>query len=196
MEIFKEKAWESLGEAIPTEAQDTNAAPTSASSPERQWYAVHVRRHFEKKTASTLHRKGIETFLPVLREVHRWSDRRKMVEEPLFAGYTFVRLVLERSIRLQILQTPGVLGFAGNQRQPDCVPQIQIEDLRRLLGSDAGCALRPFLHAGQKVRIRGGALDGIEGVLQKNDRKHLVISIECIQRSVAVKIDGYGVELV
>jgi transcription antitermination factor NusG len=196
MEMFKEKAWESVGGAMPAIAQDKNAAPMSASRPERQWYAVHVRRQFEKKTASTLHRKGIETFLPVLREVHRWSDRRKMVEEPLFAGYAFVCLVLEPSIRLQILQTPGVLGFAGNQRQPDSVPQSQIEDLRRLLCSDAGCALRPFLHAGQRVRIRGGALDGIEGVLQKNDSKHLVISIECIQRSVAVKVDGYGVELV
>jgi hypothetical protein len=56
--------------------------------------------------------------------------------------------------------------------------------------------LSPFLTAGQRVRIRGGCLDGLEGILKENDASHLVISIESIQRSVAVQIEGYELELI
>jgi transcription antitermination factor NusG len=173
---------------------DTNPAALASTSP-GQWYALHIRCRFEKKAAFALRRKGIETFLPLLRQAHRWSDRRKIVEVPLFAGYEFVCLELEPQVKLQVLQTPGVLGFTGSQHEPTAVPQMQVAALQRLLLSDSDCALRPFLRAGHKVRIRGGALDGIEGILQANDRNHLVISIACIQRSVAVRIDGYSLEL-
>lgn len=188
--------WESLSGAMPGENEGTTASPGVLSTPQPEWYALRIRYRFEKKAATTLHRKGIEVFLPLLRQTHRWSDRHKIVEVPLFAGYEFICVALEPKAKLQVLQTPGVLGFAGSQHEPSPVPKTKIEDLRRLLCSDLECALRPFLHVGQKVRIRGGALDGIEGVLQENDNRHLVISIECIQRSVAVKIDGYSLELV
>lgn len=161
-----------------------------------QWYALQIRCRFEKKAAAHLRRDGIETFLPLLRQCHRWSDRRKVVEIPLFPGYGFVSLQLEAKLKEQVLKAPGVIGFAGSQREPSAVPLTQIAALQRLLRSDADCSLRPFLCVGQRVRIRGGALDGIEGVVQENDRNHLVISMECIQRSVAVRIDGYSLELV
>ena len=161
-----------------------------------QWYALHIRCRFEKKATAHLRRNGIETYLPLLRQRHCWSDRRKLVEIPLFPGYGFVSLQLEAQLKEQVLKAPGVIGFAGSQREPSAIPPIQIAALQRLLRSDAVCALRPFLCAGQKVRIRGGALDGIEGILQENDHNHLVISIECVQRSVAVRIDGYSLELV
>jgi|SRR5438270_6319156 transcription antitermination factor NusG len=193
MGAFKQGTWDSLSGAVPGETVNTSAA---VSGLHNQWYALQIRQRFEKKAATALRRKGIETFLPLLRQAHRWSDRRKIVEVPLFAGYEFVCVPLEAAIKLQVLQTPGVLGFAGSQHEPGAIPQSQIEALQRLLRSDANCALRPFLHAGQKVRIRGGALDGIEGILQENDRKNLVISIECIQRSLSVRIDGYSLELV
>jgi transcription antitermination factor NusG len=65
-----------------------------------------------------------------------------------------------------------------------------------LLVQKLRCALSPFLTAGQRVRIRGGCLDGLEGILKENDASHLVISIESIQRSVAVQIEGYELELI
>ena len=160
-----------------------------------EWYALQVRPRFEKKAESQLHSKGIETFLPLLRQVRWWSDRRKLIETPLFSGYEFVHIILSTEDRLLVLRTPGVISFVGFPSGASPVAESQIESLRRLLNTRTECSMRPFLRTGQKVRIRGGALDGIEGILQE-DTKHLVVSIDCIQRSVAVRIEGYELEAV
>jgi transcription antitermination factor NusG len=141
-----------------------------------------------------LRSQGIETFLPVVREVRCWSDRRKLIETPLFLGYEFVHIHLSREERLRVLQTAGVVHFVGFPTGATPVADSQVESLRRLVNSNAECPLRPFLRTGQRVRIRGGAMDGVEGILEESDCKHLVVSIDCIQRSVAVRIEGYTLE--
>ena len=88
------------------------------------------------------------------------------------------------------------MGFVSTHGDASSVPSRQIDDLRRLLGQKTPCALRPFLTIGQRVRIRGGCLDGLEGILSHSSQKTLVISVECIQRSVEVTIEGYELELV
>jgi transcription antitermination factor NusG len=97
--------------------------------------------------------------------------------------------------RLTTLQTPGVLGFVGIRGVALPIPAKEIEDIQTLLAQNVTCALYPFVRVGQHVRIRGGCLDGVEGLLvAKNSDRSLVVSIELIQRSVAVRIDGYDVE--
>jgi len=81
-------------------------------------------------------------------------------------------------------------------RDAAIVPQKQIEDLRLLLAQAVRFSLYPFLRAGQRVRIRGGCLDGVEGLLTQRDKDKLVISIESIQRSLAIAIQGYEVDLI
>ncbi len=175
------------------------AAPRLAvlSTLERaQWYAIETRYRFERKVTAHLQRKGLETFLPLLAEIHRWSDRQRPVDIPLFSGYTFARFDLSSRLRLEILRTEGVLGLItfGGDAAP--IPGKQIEDLQVLLANKVPCALHGFLKIGQAVRIRGGCLDGLEGILEQSGDKNLVISIECIQRSVAIKIEGYELELI
>lgn len=138
---------------------------------------------------------GTETFLPLLKQVRHWSDRRKTVTAPLFPGYVFARLRDPREQRLPVLQITGVVGFAGGPHQPSSIPDSQIESLQRLLKADAPCTILPFLRDGQRVRIRGGALDGLQGILHDHGGKHLVISIECIQRAVSVQVEGYDLEV-
>ncbi len=170
--------------------------PSTALSSEGPWYVVQTRFRCETRIAAQLQSKGIETFLPVLNETHRWSDRQKTVSLPLFAGYVFVRLHPSAPARARVLRTEGVMGFVHAHGDASPIPSRQIEDLRRLLAQKLPCALRAFLQVGQRVRIRGGCLDGLEGVLAESSQKTLVISIECIQRSVAVTIEGYELELV
>jgi transcriptional antiterminator NusG len=164
-----------------------------SASCDARWYALQIRPRFEKKAASQLRSKGIETFLPLLRQIRWWSDRRKLVETPLFSGYEFVHILLSPEERLLVLRTPGVMNFVGFPCGASPVAETQIESLRRLLSTRTECSIRAFLRSGQKVRIRGGALDGVEGILQE-DAKHLIVSIDCIQRSVAVRIEGYELE--
>jgi transcription antitermination factor NusG len=159
------------------------------------WFAIQTRYRFERKIAAQLQSKGVETFLPALRETHRWSDRQKTVSLPLFPGYLFVRPHPSPRSRMSVLRTEGVIGFVSQHGEASPVPSQQIDDLRRLLAHKAPCALRAFLRAGQRVRIRGGCLDGLEGILAESSQKTLVISIECIQRSLAITIEGYELEL-
>jgi transcriptional antiterminator NusG len=168
------------------------ADPSSAEP----WYVVQTRYRFESKIATQLQSKGIETFLPLLNETHRWSDRQKTVSLPLFSGYVFVRLHPSAPARSRVLRTEGVVGFVNAHGDASPIPSRQIDDLRRLLAQKLPCALRAFLKVGQRVRIRGGCLDGLEGMLAQSSQKALVISIECIQRSVAVTIEGYELEMV
>jgi transcription antitermination factor NusG len=95
-----------------------------------------------------------------------------------------------------VLRTEGVLRFVAFGTETNPVPARQIDDLKKLLSHKVPCSLHAFLRVGQRVRIRGGCLDGLEGILEQNQEKSLVISIESIQRSVAIKIEGYELELV
>ena len=159
------------------------------------WYAIQTRCRFEKKVATQLQNKGIATYLPLVKQIHRWSDRRQVVEQPLFPGYGFVRFHDSPARRLRVLQTAGVNGFVMMNGFPVPVPEQQLEDVRLLLANEIACRAYPFLKAGQRVRIRGGCLDGLEGIyVAPGTGKKLVISIVPMQKSIAVSIDDYDFE--
>ena len=190
VESAAKTGWDSISGAVPVPF-DSKSDPGCV-----QWYAIQTRYRCEQKVTHSLARKGIETFIPLLVETHRWSDRKKAIHTPLFSGYTFAHLQLSPGLRRQVLQTEGVIGFVASGNAIVPVPFRQVEDLRRLLSQRVPCALTPFLRVGQRVRIRGGCLDGLEGILRQNDAKRLVVSIEAIQRSIAVQIDGYELQLI
>ncbi len=160
-----------------------------------QWYALHTRPRHEKAVVQRLAERGIETFLPIVTEVHRWSDRRKKVELPLFSCYVFARFVPNRVDRLRVLRVDGVLGLVGSRSEGASIPDEQIEAVRSVVDGTISWSSYPFLKIGQRVRIRSGALDGVEGILvSRNGNATLVISVDAIQRSLAVKVEGYQVE--
>ena len=161
-----------------------------------QWYSIQTRYRFERKVTAQLQRKGLQTFLPLLEEFHRWSDRRQPVYVPLFSGYTFAYFDLLSAVRMELLHTEGIIGLVGSRGVGVPIPAKQIDDLQRLLSQKVPCALHAFLKVGQKVRIRGGCLDGLEGILEQGGGKNLVISIESIQRAVAITIEGYELEMI
>jgi transcription antitermination factor NusG len=166
------------------------------SLPGAQWYSIQTRYRFEKKVTAQLQHKGLRTFLPLLEEFHRWSDRRQPVYVPLFSGYTFAHFDLSAGLRVELLHTEGVIGLISFRGIAIPIPVKQIDDLQKLLSQKVPCALHAFLKVGQKVRIRGGCLDGLEGILEQRGEKNLVISIESVQRAVAVTIEGYELEMI
>jgi len=165
------------------------------SASRTSWYAVHVRSRHEKRVASELERKGIKAFLPLYREVRQWSDRRMALETPLFSCYAFVNIDSSVSSRVEVLRTAGVLTFVGGNDKSVSIPDGEIENLQTLLENRISVAHHPFLAVGQKVRVRGGALEGVEGILTRvNGNSRLVISVKTIQRSLSLVVDGYRVE--
>jgi len=146
-----------------------------------------VATHFQEK--------GITNFLPLIASVRRWSDRRKVVQLPLFPCYTFVRLDHSAAQRLSMFRTPGVVRLVGVRQEGVPIPDKQIEDVRQILVQSIACAPHPFLKVAQRVRVRGGCLDGIEGLLLAcYPSRTLIVSVEPIQRSLAICVEHYDVE--
>jgi len=168
------------------------ATPSPA---ELQWYALRTRSRHERVVNQQLVSNGFETFLPTLTETHRWSDRKKVVEVPLFSGYTFVRFTYSHEERIRVLRSHGAVGLVGVQGAGVPIPDSQIEDIRKLLTNKIPLRKHGFLRIGQRVRIRGGALDGLEGILvAENGDRSLVISVDPIQKSLSIRVEGYDVE--
>ena len=159
------------------------------------WYALVTRSRQEKLVAATLGRLDVPAFLPLITETHLWSDRKKAVTVPLFAGYLFVRIPAHDEFLLRVLKTPGVVRFVGNHHGPHAIPDKEIEDVRSVLSEKVVCSPYPFLKTGDRVRIVDGAMKGLEGTLiGRGPESKLVVSIELIQRSLAMSIYGFNVE--
>jgi transcription antitermination factor NusG len=164
------------------------------ADPEK-WFAVQSRARHEKIVAQRLRDVGVNTFLPLVKGVHLWSDRRKTVELPLFSCYLFARLVPDDASRMRVLLIEGVLNFVGPRGQRIAIPDEQIDSVRRMLQGQLPYCSHPFLKIGQRVRVRSGALDGVEGILvSRSGERTLVVSVDAIDRSLAVRIEGYDVE--
>jgi transcription antitermination factor NusG len=161
------------------------------------WYGLQTRPRHEKMVAQRLGERGVTTFLPLVTEVHRWSDRKKSVQMPLFSCYVFARFVPNRTERLRVLRVDGVFGLVGAGGEGIAIPDSEIDAVRGVVEGQMPWSSHPFLKIGQRVRIRSGALDGLEGVLvERNGDRTLVISVDAIQRSLAVRVEGYEVEAI
>ena len=173
------------------------AIPIGVAPGELNWYAIHTMPRHEKWIAGQLEGKRVCTFLPLLHQVHRWSDRRINVEVPMFSCYAFVRMTQTLEERLKVLRTPGVLGFVGSERQGTPIPDPEIEYLRTAITGKIPCVVHPFISAGKRVRIRGGSLDGVEGTLvRQGGQQSVVLSVELLRRSVSILVEGYDIEAV
>ena len=178
---------------LATEA-DLQSAPLIAAPPV-EWYALHTRARFERRIAKQVQLKHHEAYVPVMRARHRWSDRYQTVETPIFPGYVFVRATESSDARMTILQTNGVYAFVSFNGVIARIADSQINDVRRLETNAIPWSPYPFLKAGRRIRIVGGCLDGLEGIFLEERGRKLVISIEPMQRSIALDIEGYHIEL-
>jgi transcription antitermination factor NusG len=177
------QSWE-IGAPVPVVAEEAQT-----------WYALLTRSRHEKIVAHRLRERGVTAFLPLVTEVRRWSDRKKTVEFPLFSCYVFAKLIPTNEGRLEALRIDGVFSIVGSRAEGTPIPDEQIDAVRRLIEERLPWHSHPFLKIGQRVRIRSGALDGVEGILvSRSGGSTLVISIDAIQRSLAVRVEGYDVE--
>ncbi len=159
----------------------------------QHWYAIHTRAKHEKRVAAELQERGIETFVPVSREVHRWSDRIKVLELPLFPCYAFVSAAVISDVQATVLQHPSVLRWIGFHGLPSPIPEEEMFALKTVVRTGVPVGTHTFLNVGERVRIRGGSLDGVEGILVENERK-LVVSVNLVGQSVAISLENYEME--
>lgn len=157
------------------------------------WYALSTCSRHEKRVAEQIEQKSIPCFLPLYRSVRRWKDRRKELKLALFPGYVFVRMALQDKLR--VLQLPGVVRFVSFNGHPAVLPDAEIEALQARLSTDLRVEPHPYLRTGRRVRVRSGAMQGLEGiVIRRKERCRVVFSIDMIMRSVAVEVDEADLE--
>lgn len=159
---------------------------------DHRWLALQVRSGWETRSAYALKEHGHEQFLPLYEQERQWSDRRKLVQVPLFPGYLFLRF--DSRNRSPILSVPGILKFVGTGKSPVPVEDSEIEALQRTTSVAAKYGPCAFLEPGQEVEVHRGPLAGIRGTIVRFKNKlRLILSVALLKKSVYVEIDSYEV---
>ena len=157
------------------------------------WLALYTRHQHEKVVAEMLTAKGFEAFLPLYDSMRLWRDRKKMLSLPLFPCYVFVRGPLER--KLAMITTPGVHMILYRGENVALIPGEEMQAIQKLVEGSFCVEPHPYLKCGERVRVKRGSLDGVEGVLvRKKNLYRLVLSVNMVAQSVAVEIDAADVE--
>jgi transcription antitermination factor NusG len=157
------------------------------------WYAAYTRANHERRVAQELAERGVEHFLPQYQSRRKWKDREVELVLPLFPGYVFVRMALERKLR--VLQVPGVACLVSFAGKPAVVPAEEFARIQELLNRKVLATPHPYLNVGRRARVLDGPFAGLEGiVVRRNKRNRLVISLDLIARSIAVELGEANLE--
>jgi len=141
-----------------------------------------------------LEQKHIDAFLPTIPRWSRWKDRRKKIDWPLFPGYCFARFDPDEA--LPVLKCSGVVNIVGFEGRPAPIPDVELESIRVLVGSDLQYDPCPLIREGMTVEVVHGPLRGVVGRLVRKDpsRARLVLSVDLIGQAVSVEVDAADVK--
>ena len=162
------------------------------------WYAVHTRSRHEEKVYTGLTQKSFHAFLPRIEVWSKRKDRKKKIMVPMFPGYLFTELPSpDNQTKLDVLKTFGVVRILGkpNSHEPISVPDEKIDAIQRLVESKVEIQHFQYPKAGETALIIDGPFKGIEGIVVKIDYKKelFVVSIDLLQRAVAIQLKGFQI---
>lgn len=159
---------------------------------ERYWHVIYTMPKAEKKIFSAFQQKGIEAFLPLYKDIRQWSDRKKKIEVPLFPNYIFVKVPPKE--RYQVLKVNGVIRYLTDEGKPSVVPEDTINSIRIMLYGAPVVSSNDY-KKGEKLRVTGGPMTGLCGVLVERKGKYrLAVSIDIMQRSVLIEVPTQNLE--
>jgi transcriptional antiterminator RfaH len=163
---------------------------------ETKWYAVYTRPRFEKQVMKALLDQGIEGYLPLIKTMRQWSDRKKMVEVPLFSSYVFVHI--DRSAHDQVLQTLGVVKYISFEGKAASIPSDQIDKLKIIVDSNEKIETTwETRRKGDSVVVTAGSLKGLKGeLITEGDRKKVLVRIQGIDQNLTVEVHSSLIELI
>jgi transcriptional antiterminator NusG len=159
-----------------------------------RWYAIWTRSRHEQVVRDQLQQKHIDAFLPTITRWSRWKDRKKKIDWPLFPGYCFARFDADDA--LPVLKCTGVVNIVGFEGKLAPIPDIEVESIRMLIGSELQYDPCPLIQEGEMVEVVHGPLRGVVGRLVRKDapRARLVLSVDLIGQAVSVEVDAADVK--
>jgi len=161
----------------------------------KRWHILVTRSRFEKKCDCLLSLNGYETYLPLLKELKQWSDRKKWVEKPLFPGYLFVKFSSQE--RFNIIHTDGVARIVQFEQVDYCIEEKLIDGIKTYLNNDSKPILINTLNIeiGEEILIKNGPFKGLKGTLtQIKGKTRVLIAIMAIGQAFVVEIKGNDIE--
>ncbi len=156
--------------------------------PEKKWFALYTKPRWEKKIDSILVRKGIESWCPVQKVERQWSDRKKIIEDPLFKSYVFVRIVPDE--RTKVLMTDGVLNFVHYLGKPAVIKDEEVDTIKKYLAEkDASIAIlsEEGFQNEMKIRVNHGVFMGNEGTVIRGGKKKVYVKLESLGQVMVVE---------
>ena len=152
------------------------------------WYAIYTKSMSEKKVADRLTEKGIEAYVPLRKVVRQWSDRKKLIDEPLIRSYCFVRV--NKKLYFDVLNTPGAVRYIWFSGEPASIPDRQIDLLKIITGSDVEVeSISGNFPPGTTVKVIAGPLAGVTGELVTIlNRRKVIIRIDTLDQVLSLEI--------
>jgi transcription antitermination factor NusG len=158
------------------------------STAEAHWYAVYTNARHENAVADHLKSKDIEVFVPTMAVVRSWKDRKMKLQIPAFPGYVFTKICLGG--RVQVISVPGVIRILSFNGVPARLDEAEIENIRLCQQRGALMESRPLFEVGERVRVKSGVLEGLEGFVSRcKDERRLIVPLSHINQSLAVQVD-------
>ena len=161
---------------------------------EKKWYAIYTKPRWEKKVDKLLTEKGMESYCPLQKIQRQWSDRKKIVEEPLFKSYVFVRIPAEEQTALRMVN--GVVNFVYWMGKPAIVKDHEIQTIRRFMNEyDNVEVTQTHIEAGSKVVVQSGVLMGKSGTVKQVLHKKVEVFIESIGFTLTAYVEKSKIRL-
>jgi transcriptional antiterminator NusG len=182
---------------MPCQTGETEEVRTAVS--ERSlayWYALYTRGHCEQLVADQLAAKGFHIFLPKIETWSRRAGQQHLISLPMFPSYLFLRHAMDKLSYLEVRKARGLVRILGERwDRLGVIPDAEIEAICKAVVARIPLLPHPYVQEGQRVRIAHGPLAGAEGILvqRKPAKGLLVLSVELLQRSIAVEVASSAV---
>lgn len=155
---------------------------------EKKWYAVYTKPRWEKKIDSILIRKGIESWCPLQKTERQWSDRKKIIEDPLFKSYVFVHI--DDTERARVLMTDGILNFVYYLGKPAVIRDEEVDNIKKYL-AEKDARILIISQEGFKedslIRVNYGVFMGNEGTVLRGGKKKVYVKLESLGQVMVVE---------
>lgn len=156
--------------------------------PEKKWFAVYTKPRWEKKIDTVLVRKGVESWCPLQKIERQWSDRKKIIEDPLFKSYVFVHI--DATEKTKVLMTDGVLNFVHYLGKPAIIKDDEINIIKKYL-SEKDASIVIFSQEGFKeemrITVNHGVFMGNEGTVIRGGKKKVYVKLESLGQVMVVE---------
>ncbi len=161
----------------------------------KRWHVIYVKARHEKSVCLDLSKQGIESYLPLRKELHQWSDRKKWIEVPLFSCYVFVRILHSDCGRVYLID--GFVKFVGLNGKPSVIPESQMDAIRRIVEYfPTDVEVLDGDYRGFEAEITTGPLSGLRGeIVELVNGKSFVIRVDGLEKLLSVKVSVGAVRI-